>query len=107
MPITACTSIIENKSIETDMAQIFPKRFSNKFCTSHEKYLGQTLNVKKLQYMHIYKKRPLDKANNWRVFEESERVEVNIGLQYFKPLWRSILIEWPRKAGMLVSQFPL
>lgn len=35
-------------------------------------------------------------------FEGSERVEVNIGLQYFKqPLW-SILIEWSREAGMLV-----
>lgn len=68
------------------------------------------MNVKKLQYMmYIYKiqKRPLDKANNWRVFEGSERVEVNIGLQYFKQPWWSILIEWPRKAGMLVSQFPL
>lgn len=59
--------------------------------------------------MHIYtiQKCPLDKANNWRVFEGSERVEVNIGLQYFKQPWWSILIEWPRKAGMLVSQFPL
>lgn len=59
--------------------------------------------------MHIYKiqKRPLDKAKNWRVFEGSEHVEVNIGLQYFKQLWWSILIEWPRKTAMLVSQFTL